>query len=198
MKPAKTIALFGGSFDPPHLGHVAGITTVLNSGLVDEVWIVPAGANKDKPLIASSKQRKAMVKLMLKDAFAKDRRVRLEACQLNYPDKVSTAIDLLKMLEKKRKGCKFYFVIGTDLVKDIPRWHRAKELIKRKPFLLEHRPGFPFRRKLPAYVRELPEDNNMGISISSTQIRKKIKSGQSIEEDVPESVAGYIRDFRLY
>lgn len=193
----QRIALFGGSFDPPHLGHTAAINAILNSGLVDEVWLVPAGRNAAKPLYASAEQRKIMVTGMLNSVFANEPRISIKGYQLNTPE-VATTVDLFERLEEKHPDKEFFFVIGSDLVGDIPGWQRADELMRRS-FLVVPRLGHNLPGdNLPAYATLLPPENMVMTDISSSRVRELKRRGMSIAGVVPQSVADFIDNCGLY
>ena len=117
----KRIALYGGSFDPPHLGHVITITALLNSGLVDEIWLVPTGLRRDKIHHASVDDRKAMIAIMLSTMFGSRVRAYLDTSQINRSWQLSTTAELIAEMERQYPNHVFLFVIGSDLMGDILR-----------------------------------------------------------------------------
>lgn len=195
----KKIALYGGSFDPPHLGHVMAIRTVLNAKVVDEVWVVPSGLNRDKVYHAPADDRKAMIAILLATMFGEKAPVYLNYSQMNCPWKVSATYELLLEMRKQYPKYAFQFVIGSDLVPDIPRWIRAKDLMKQKKlFLAVHRLGDPLPKKSPTYVQYIREREIALTNISSSLVRQMIQRGDSIDGVVPPLVMSHIVRNGLY
>jgi len=192
------IAIYGGSFDPPHYGHVMTIAAVLNSGLVDQVWLVPTGIHSDKDSVASSEERKAMVSIMLATMFGSREKVFLTDLQANDLSRISTTIDLLEMLQKEHPKHRFYPVIGSDLVPDLSKWHRAKELLQSTKFLVMPRPGFELKGRQPSYIKSITSASLALTNISSSMVRSMIKKRKSIEGIVPPAVISHLIRNKLY
>lgn len=194
----KRIALYGGSFDPPHLGHVITIAAVLNSKLVDEVWLVPTGRHRDKEHHATPDDRKIMIGIMLATMFGSKMPVYLNVSQINRSWQISTTADLIGEMKKIYPGHDFSFVIGSDLVSDIPKWHKADQIMKEGMFLMVQRLGNEVSGELPAYVTAVPVKGIALTNISSSLVRKMIANGQSLEGVVPPAVIGHILRNSLY
>ncbi len=194
----KHIALYGGSFDPPHLGHVITIAAVLNAKAVDEIWLVPTGRHRDKEHRASTDDRKAMIAIMLATMFGSKVPVRLDTSQLDNPLRVSKTAELLTYMRDRHPNFKFSFVIGSDLLPDIPRWHAAKELMKEKLFLVVPRLGHEYFGKLPKYATAVTVRDLALTNVSSSLVRKMIAQGHSLEGTVPPAVISHILRNRLY
>ena len=195
----KKIALYGGSFDPPHLGHVITITAILNSKLVDEVWLVPTGLHRDKAHRASADDRKAMISVMMATMFGSKVPIYLNYSQINRSWKVSTTFDLLEEMQKTYPKTKFYFVIGTDLVKDIPTWNEYGKLKQIKGlFLAVQRLGAETISNVPPYIKIVETKNLALTNVSSSLVRTMISHHQSLEGVVPPAVISHIIRNGLY
>jgi ADP-ribose pyrophosphatase len=194
----KRVALYGGSFDPPHLGHVITITAVLNSGLVDEIRLVPAGKHRDKGHYASPDDRKAMVSIMLSTMFGSRVPVYLEACEVNMPWVVSSSADLLRRMRGLYPADKFYLVIGSDLIRDIPGWKDGNFLMEKDNFLAVKRLGDDIERPVPPYLKLVDTERGALTNISSSLVREMIRKGESLEGIVPPAVIGHIIRNGLY
>ena len=193
------IAVFGGSFDPPHIGHMYNIQTVLNSGLVDGVWVVPADDGRyDKSPKASATHRKKMVALALSDFFPGDNRVSLNSIQLDQELTGAYTIDLLDELEKRCPNNQFWFVIGTENIAQLPKWRSAERLMGEKKFLAVSRPGEDKVDQVPEYVTLVGNENNQSANISSTTVRQLIKEGRKLDGIVCSKVRDYILSQELY
>src|SRR4051812_41756495 len=116
------IAVFGGAFDPPHVGHLSIVSALINSALSSEVWFVPTGDIRDKPACAPSAQRTKMLQIFIEENFKSDAAVRLNLCQMEGSSPGSYTIDLMRHLRGLHPDHEFSFVIGSDLLKDLPRW----------------------------------------------------------------------------
>lgn len=166
------IGIFGGSFDPPHEGHLNLIKQVMLSKVVDEIWLMPTFISPWKNEAASAEDRSAMCELLTKD-LPLGWQVKVSDLEIKRRGK-SYTIDTVRGLKKKFNH-QFYWLIGSDLVKDLPKWHKAEELYREIEFLV-----FP-RTK-----------------ISSTKIREKIKKGQPLNGLVPKNIEQYIKKHKPY
>ncbi len=121
------IALFGGSFDPPHLGHVLAATYARVMGGVDEVWVVPVARHAYAKPIAPWEQRWALCQA----AFAGLGFVRLRDDELRNPH--GYTFGLLAALRSGHPGHTWFLVGGTDTAADLGNWHRGAELRRHGP-----------------------------------------------------------------
>ncbi|TSC53920.1 MAG: nicotinate-nucleotide adenylyltransferase [Microgenomates group bacterium LiPW_16] len=168
MRSKKTIAIFGGSFDPPHVGHITLIKQVFASSVVDEVWLVPNFSHNWKKTIASPDHRFKMCQLLKND--------KVKACDIEVRrGGKSYAIDTVRELKKKYPDYQFYWLAGKDLLKELPKWKDPEALKKEIEFIA------------------FPKTN-----ISSTMIRERIKKGLPITGLVPKKVEEYIKEYKLY
>ena len=198
MKNKKRIALFGGSFDPPHSGHVVAITVIVKSNLVDEIWLVPAGIRDDKASKVSNDDRKAMISVMLLETFDTKVPVHMNTTQIDKSWELSTTSGLITEMEMLYPDYKFSFVIGSDLIQEIPKWKSPEKLMKKGFFLVVPRLGDKIPDVLPDYVTLVPAKNIALTNASSTMVRKLLSEGESLEGIVPPSVINYIVKNNLY
>ncbi len=195
----KKIALYGGSFDPPHMGHVAAITAVLNAKIVDEIWLVPTGCHRDKNHLATPDDRKEMVSIMLASTFGSKVPVYLKTEEIDRFWKTSSTFVTLKRFKKQYPLFNFCFIIGSDLVKDIKKWDDAKSLMAQASFIVV--PRLVEANKRIAKTRQftwLNVKDGVLTNISSTIIRKGILAGRSLEGIVPPAVINHILRNKLY
>jgi nicotinate-nucleotide adenylyltransferase len=138
----RRVAFFGGSFDPPHLGHLAVARAARAALELDTVLFAPVGAQPLKPdgPRASFEDRVAMVKLAIADepgfAVSLADAPRLEGTP-NY------TLETLVELRKERQGCTLYCLMGADSLAGMQRWHRAAEIPFVAPLIVASRPGQP-------------------------------------------------------
>lgn len=173
------IALFGGSFDPPHLGHVLAACYARIVAGVDEVWVLPVARHAYAKPISPWEQRWRLCEA----AFGG-----LPFVHLRDDEQTNTGgytIDLIEHLRTRHPGYRWLLVGGTDTARDLPNWHRGPELVK----LIEVIP-VP-RRGYDDHPAALPE-------ISSSLIRERCKQGQPVDELVAPAVAALITANRWY
>ncbi|HLD01537.1 MAG TPA: nicotinate (nicotinamide) nucleotide adenylyltransferase [Patescibacteria group bacterium] len=185
------IAILGGSFDPPHLGHWWVVRQLLELREdIDQLWLVPAFQHQWKPIIASAEERMQMLA-----GFQQDKVV-LSDIEMKR-EGVSYTIDTIKEI-KKQTGANLYWVVGTDILGEFDRWDRTDELIQYATFLVFPRDPYHLPKTLPKGFEAIREKNLITSSLSSTHIRDRRKNGMTIHGFVPESVEKYITDNKLY
>lgn len=152
----KRIAVFGGTFDPPHLAHVRAAEWVVRTGEVDEVLVVPVleHAFAKQPRLGFA-ERCALCRL----AFADSKGVLVSEIEASLP-KPSYTIETLRELRRLQPEATFRLVIGTDILPDLPHWRHGDELLRLAPPLVLGRKGHPG----PGSEADLPE-------ISSSELR---------------------------
>ncbi len=222
------IALFGGTFDPVHRGHVVVARAAVAKFGLKQVWFVPADIppHKQKTPITSFYHRYAMVSL----AVAGEKELTpslLEAPKLDDHDarKPSYSIDtVLRVKKSLGKSDHLYFLIGMDAFKDIAKWHRAEELLARCDFIVAARPGYSLAdvaSSLPEKLRPAPSVTKLfrktkmtgplvlpgatlhmlpetHENVSATLIRAAVDRGSALKKLVPDPVAEYIQKEHLY
>ncbi|MBP5638631.1 MAG: nicotinate (nicotinamide) nucleotide adenylyltransferase [Victivallales bacterium] len=202
------IAIFGGSFDPIHNGHLMLAQTILDKELADEILFIPARIQPLKPdgAFATPEQRLEMLRLALEDnpAFS------YSNIELQRKDEVSYTYDTINVLSKVFPDCKFSLLIGMDSLRTLTTWYRAPELIQHFDFIIYPRPGVlpppmpdleqdcGLRNAYKLFNSILPEEDLKVSSISATAIREAIAKHKPIDSFVPEAVAKYIQDNNLY
>jgi nicotinate-nucleotide adenylyltransferase len=178
----KPLAVYGGSFDPPHVGHVLVCAYVLAAHEVERVLIVPTRSHPfDKPL-APFEQRLRMCEL----AFADLRRVELSDIERELPQP-SLTLRTLQALQARTPGVPLRLVIGSDLLRETSSWHAFEEVEKLAPPLVVGRAGFPSPDGSPL----LPE-------VSSTEVRRRLRAGLATDGLLGPAVAAYARAHDLY
>jgi nicotinate-nucleotide adenylyltransferase len=175
------IALFGGSFDPPHVGHLLAAAYVLATEPVDELWFVPVHAHPfGKPLIASFDHR-----LELCDALARElSRARASGVEQELGGEGRT-VDLLEHLHKAHPGTRWALVLGTDLNAETSQWKSFDRISQLARIITVQRCGHPAPpgpgARSPAAVPAIPE-------ISSTQVRSLLRTKSDVSHLVPRAV----------
>lgn len=202
MKNKKKIVIYGGSFNPPHIGHAVALETVLRLFECDEVWVIPSANRIDKPDLIEGKHRYRMLEIMLKEFFSPPARetkipVKLSRMEIDRP-KLTTTLDTKRGLEKTYPEIEFWFLIGSDLLFDIEtHWVDGKKLYESANFLAIKRPGYPAPKKPPKHF-VLLEKGTVWPMVSSTLVRGLIREGRSPLPYVSLGVADYIKKHQLY
>lgn len=182
------ITVFGGTFDPPHLGHSQIARALLEQGKAEEVWFLPVGEHAFDKKFTAAVHRVAMVQLILEE------HQRLEMYELEQPG-MSITYDTLVALAEKYPQHQFSFVIGSDNLAKFDQWHHYQAMLKRFAFYVYPRAGVPNEPLYPGMgvLAEVPP-----VAISSTQVRAAVQVGESIEMLVKPAVAAYIEEQKLY
>ncbi|MBW5444967.1 nicotinate (nicotinamide) nucleotide adenylyltransferase [Cohnella sp. CFH 77786] len=192
----RRTGLFGGTFDPIHYGHLLAAESAREAAKLEEVWFIPTFVppHKSHPGADSENRRR-----MLETALADCPGFRVEEIELSRQG-VSYTIDTVNALHERYQDRAFYWIVGSDMVKDLPNWRQAEELAEKVTFIGLERPGEPCDEvDLPSYVRrKLLRASMPPIGISSTDIRRRRKEGRSIRFMTPEPVHEWIRRHGLY
>lgn len=174
------VAIFGGSFNPPHVAHQLAITLVLATARVDELWMVPTFKHPFDKALAPYADRVRMCEL----AAAPFAAVRVDRIEEELGNE-SYTLRTVRALQERHPDHQFVLVIGADLVAERERWHGWEEL-SRLPFIIVGRAGAQAREGV-----ELPP-------ISSTEVRQRLRAGTSIDALAPAAVVDYIAARGLY
>lgn len=195
---AKRVALFGGAFDPLHNGHLATISLLLSSALVDQVVVVPCGDRPDKPGVSAAGHRLAMAKLGVASRFSDDQRVTVSDAQASGKAGYAT-VDLLSYFKKTVPEAELFVIIGAELVPELHTWREPERLKKEAHLLVVRRPGAP-EAAIPAgwKVTSLLEPYSAEVQISSTELRKRLAAREALHGLVPDAVVEYCARHRLY
>lgn len=197
------VGLFGGSFDPVHLGHLLLAQAACEALALDRVWFVPScrPPHKRNRLLAPAAARVEMLRL----ALAGDARFAIEPLELERGG-VSFAVDTLRALHARHPGIDWVFLMGLDSLRELHLWREVASLLELCTFATFMRPGIdrpvraaelalppPWPGRLMAAI--LP---GRSIEISSSEIRARVAAGRPIRYLVPDPVARYIRAQGLY
>lgn len=194
------IGLLGGSFDPPHLAHLAVARAVLAARGLDRVDLLVSGQSPHaagKTNHADVPHRLAMARL----AVDGEAGLGVEDCETQRTGR-SYSVDTLRELTRQHPGHEYTFIIGGDMLADLPNWREPEALLALATFVPVFRPGFdaavfdalpaPFQA-LRANLTVVPQ-----MDVSSTLIRQAAAAGESISQWVAPAVEAYIRAHRLY
>jgi nicotinate-nucleotide adenylyltransferase len=192
------VALYGGAFDPFHLGHVSVIRHLRIVLGFSTVLIVPSGDRPDKEASSLAHDRIAMTRLGVQECFRDDEDILISDAHISGELGYGT-IDLIRFFQPLYTK-QLYVIIGSELVQDLPSWKEPSALQKEARFLVIPRPGNERIECLDVgWNISIAEPlNKDGMFISSTEVRAMCSSSQEISGVVPRSVADYIRRHKLY
>ena len=189
------IGIFGGSFDPIHIGHAIIAQHIISSGAVDRLWFMVSPVN---PLKAGREQHVAdtdrlrMVEMVSRPMEG----VETSAFEFTMP-RPSYTIDTLNALQAKFPDDEFYLVTGGDNWQIFNKWRNSEEILAKYHLLIYPRLGYeviiPEDLKDRVTLVEAPI-----IELSSTEVRERLANGQSVRYYVPDEVLGYIERHHLY
>ncbi|HLK90068.1 MAG TPA: nicotinate (nicotinamide) nucleotide adenylyltransferase [Polyangia bacterium] len=184
------VAVFGGSFNPPHLAHQMAALYVLETAPVDELWMVPTFQHPFGKALAPFADRLAMCE---RAAAALGRRVKVSAVERELGG-ASRTLETIRRLRQDFPGHAFSLVIGADLVAEVPTWYAAEELQRTVPFIVVGRSGFD----VPGQASPEAEARLALPRVSSSEVREALRTGRPVEGLVPRAVLDYISAHNLY
>jgi nicotinate-nucleotide adenylyltransferase len=175
------VALFGGSFNPPHVGHQLAALYVLETSPVDELWMIPCFRHPFDKHLEPFEDRLEMCQ---RAAAALGPRARVSDIERQLGDE-SRTLRTVRALEARHPGHRFSLVIGGDLVGETAGWYGADELRRALPFIVVGRAGSSGQEDSARPEVEMP-------AVSSTEIRRALREGRPVTGLVSRSVLDYI------
>ena len=187
------LGIFGGSFDPVHLGHLLVAQAAVEELGLDRLFFIPAAQSPFKP---ENKPAPDAVRLqLLRLALAGKTNCEIDEQEIRRGG-ISYTVDTLRDYAKRFSGAALFYLIGADNVPKLNEWREPAELARLAEFVAIPRPGgaaavfpAPFRGRM---LRGFP------FGVSSSEIRARVKAGLPIENLVPAAVAEAIRNLKIY
>lgn len=196
--------VFGGTFNPPHLGHQLMVEQVLgqtlpDGRLVDQLWLLPVGKHSfDKEFVAAE-HRLAMLELLRQDVVARHdqtwlNKIRLEDYEIHQPQ-ASQTFATLEHLAAAHPAHKLAFLIGSDNLVNFHLWHDFELLLHKYPFYVYPRTGYPMTPLRPGMIAltGFPESK-----VSSTAVRQAFSQQQDLSPLLNQRIINYLREQQLY
>jgi nicotinate-nucleotide adenylyltransferase len=184
------LGLFGGTFDPPHLGHVLAAVDATDALELDRLVWVPAAT---QPLKADAPSTDAAHRLeMTRLAAAMDPRFYVETLEVERGG-LSFTIDTLRAFRERQPGAALFLLLGADAAALLPKWRDPEGIRALAEIFVLTRGGGGLM--LPAGVRTLATRR---VDVSATEIRARVRLGRSIRGFVPDAVEAYIAAHGLY
>ncbi|MFC6465446.1 nicotinate-nucleotide adenylyltransferase [Marinilactibacillus sp. GCM10026970] len=186
----KKVGILGGTFNPPHLGHLIIADQVKNQLGLEKILFLPSA----EPPHAQGKKTidaKHRVK-MVEQAIAERPDFEIELSEIERGGK-SYTYDTIRSLTEENPEIDYYFIIGADMVENLPTWYKVEELINLVQLVAVNRPSYSVETEYPLIFIDVPN-----IEISSSLVRQKIMDHCSVNYLVPDSVIQYIVKEGLY
>lgn len=194
------LGIFGGSFDPVHKAHLAIARACQQHAKLDEVWFTPTAIQplKQKGPRASDAHRLEMLRLAIRDEpFWRVCSIEIDRGGLSY------TVDTLRQIHEELPDAELFFLIGADALQDVAKWREPREIFRMATPLVVRRavPSPPdlHHLKLLCSPGKQPQSIEMtAMDVSSSEIRRRIAAGIPADELVPDAVAEFITQHRLY
>ncbi len=185
------VAIFGGSFDPIHNGHLALAAEVLGRGLASEVWfmVTPQNPHKQGSRLSDEQQRLQMVQMAIEGMPG----IKASDFEFSLP-RPSYTLNTLTALDEAYPDKEFSLLIGADNWEKFDKWYKGDEILSRYGVIVYPR-GNDSEPELPAGVCWLPARLH---DVSSTMVRAAVAAGEDITSMVPAAVARYINENKMY
>jgi nicotinate-nucleotide adenylyltransferase len=197
----QTIGIFGGTFDPPHLGHlILAAEAQAQLGLDRLLWVLtPDPPHKQGRSIALLEHRLAMIKIALADAPGFE----LSGVDMDRPGP-QYAVDTVKIIAAQNPGAGLVYLMGGDSLRDLPLWHRPADFVDACQFIgAMRRPGDAIdlpglENQFPGLSAKVRIVDAPLIDIAAHAIRARVANGRPFRYFLPEGVYRYIVDHKLY
>ncbi|MBI9033662.1 MAG: nicotinate-nucleotide adenylyltransferase [Bacteroidales bacterium] len=193
MKQSKKTGLFFGSYNPVHVGHLALASYMAQYTNLDEVWFVisPHNPFKEKKSLLADHHRLELVRIGIGE------HPNLKACDIEFKlPQPSYTINTLTYLQEKFPEREFALICGTDILPSFHKWKNADQILNYYDIYVYNRPG-EFKHSYAKHLRFHFIDAPM-MEISSSFIRKGIKSGLDMSYFLPENIYKYIKEMNFY
>lgn len=185
------IGILGGSFDPPHIGHLLVARQTREIIGLDEVWLMPYFAHNWDPTVSAAGDRLAMTELIREEG------IKASDSEIKRNEK-SYTIDTVRRLRNQFSQHEFFWIVGSDVLPEFNRWKDNETLPKEVSFLVFPRNGHPLPTQLPNGFGAVTSPELVTSNLSSSIIRSRISKGLSIVGLIPSSVLTYIEEHGLY
>jgi nicotinate-nucleotide adenylyltransferase len=194
------LGIFGGTFDPPHFGHLALAAAALEQLKLDKVLWVVSGQSPLKldRALSPAESRVEMVQA----AIAGEAAFALSRIDLDRPGPHYT-VEALEILGRQFPGAELFFLMGEDSLRDLPKWQRPREIIRRARLAVLGRPGAEadladLERSLPGVAARIVWVNSPRLAIASSDIQRRVREGRSVREMLPPAVLAVVEREGLY
>lgn len=185
------IGILGGSFDPPHIGHLLVARQTREYIKLDEVWFMPYFAHNWDTTATPANHRFAMTRLLEEDG------IKISDEEISRKEKNYT-IDTVRRLKRAFPGNEFFWIVGSDVLTEFHRWKEPEALVLEVTLLLFPRNGYPIPDQLPQGFLAVLLPELVTSNISSTIVRSRLMKNLSVSGMIPDGVLEYIKANNLY
>jgi len=189
--------IFGGTFDPPHIGHLLIAQTICEAEEFDKIIFVPALKNPHKSVGITSPIDKRLK--MLEIAVEGNPHFEISDIEIKRGG-ISYSLDTIRHIKKEQnlKCEELYFLIGSDILNDFHKWHEPLKILEECQVIVALRPGFQPSSILNWILSEIQFANIPRFELSATQIRKRWRENKTIRYMVTQPVWEFINENSLY
>lgn len=189
-KPHKRVSIFGGTFNPPHYAHLVIAQHIQEELELDRIHFLPTAepSHTNGKTTIPADYRVDMVELAIED----NPNFCLDLTEVSRGGK-SYTVETMRALTEANPDVEYYFIIGQDMVLDLPTWDGIDELMELVQFVAAKRPGYEGESPYPIIWVDVPE-----LALSSSLIRQRVSEGRSIQYLTPPRVIDYIKTEGLY
>lgn len=194
------IGLFGGTFDPIHIGHMILMENVINNLDLDKIYVLP---NSNPPHKLENKKTALNLRLKMVNEAIKDN-PKLEINDYDYRDnEIHYTFNTINYFKKSYPNDEFFFIMGEDSFLDIEKWKNYKEILKENLIIFKRYSSKNFSliskiNQVRKYNKNIYLIDNIALDISSTLIRNLVKENKSIRYLVNDEVINIIKEEKLY
>lgn len=194
------IGLFGGTFDPIHIGHMILMENVINNLDLDKIYVLP---NSNPPHKLENKKTALNLRLKMVNETIKDN-PKLEINDYDYRDnEIHYTFNTINYFKKSYPNDEFFFIMGEDSFLDIEKWKNYKEILKENLIIFKRYSNKNFSliskiNQVRKYNKNIYIIDNIALDISSTLIRNLVKENKSIRYLVNDEVINIIKEEKLY
>jgi len=205
---SKRLGVYGGAFDPVHLGHLRSAYEVKQQCQLDELRFLPSGnpPHRNQANVEAT-HRLAMLELAVSEAEG----LVIDSRELEADKGPTYTYDTLAELKIENPNADLTLIIGTDQFNNFDKWHRWEDILQKAELAVMERPGEPLSDFAQSLIQKYSNDQNndqsgakihliqvTGLDISSSRIRRDLLAGRDIRFLLPYSVYQYIHRFKLY
>jgi nicotinate-nucleotide adenylyltransferase len=192
------IGILGGTFDPPHIGHLVIGDQALTSLGLDEVWFTPVGQPTHKRSVSAAGHRVAMTRL----AIATHPKFRVCERDVERPGP-HYSLTLMQLLRAEHPEHTWTFIIGEDSLADLPEWHQPAALFELTRLAVARRPDSApdlaaIRAVVPDIDARIAWIDTPLMDLSSTELRARLQTSRSVRYLIPRAVAEYAHEHALF
>jgi nicotinate-nucleotide adenylyltransferase len=189
------LGLFGGSFDPPHTGHVLVAQDAREALRLDQLLVIPAA---QQPLKGDQQTPAEHRLAMTRAAFEGTPGVVVDAMEIDRGG-LSYMVDTVEAVRRRRPEAQLHLLVGEDVVSTLPRWREPERLLAMVQLVILTRNSGEMTGDIPeGLIANAIRLATRRVDVSSTEVRARVREGKSLRGFVPESVATYIASTGLY